>query len=190
MATWVTGNRYLTQSEMDNNATIVWDVLGGAGWSLNAVSGMLGNMQSESNINPGLWESLDEGNLNGGYGLTQWTPASKYIDWAGAGYDSGYKQLDRIVWEKDTGNQWFRNPAAPIVNPPITFAEFSVSTEAVATLAYYFLWYYEHPANINQPQRATQAAYYYELLSGHPPDPPGPGGSGHRMKLLYYLRPL
>lgn len=43
---------------------------------------MLGNMETESTINPGIWQSLNSGNASGGFGLTQWTPATKYINWA------------------------------------------------------------------------------------------------------------
>lgn len=42
---------------------------------------MLGNMQQESGINPGIWEVLP--NANFGYGLVQWTPAiDKFFSWA------------------------------------------------------------------------------------------------------------
>lgn len=168
---WITGNFYLTQAQMENNAPIVWQYLGANGWTINAVAGILGNMQTESNINPGLWESLQEYNYDGGFGLTQWTPATKYIEWAGGDesvWNNGEKELERILYEVQNNLQWFQNPAAPIPNPPITFAEYTQSTESPETLANYFLWYYEHPADINQPQRATQAAYWYTFLGGIP----------------------
>lgn len=170
---WIGGNRYLSHSEMENNATIVWNYLGSKSWTLNAVSAILGNMQSESTINPNIWESLTV-NYSRGYGLVQWTPATKYINWAGADWESGDKELDRIIYEVDNGLQWFSNPNAPIVNPPITFKEFTTSTEPPATLANYFLWYYEHPAVTIQPIRAEQANAWYEYLSGKPPEPPEP----------------
>ena len=51
------GNTYnssntLTMSQMEINATYIWSALSYQGWTLNAVAGMLGNMQSESAINP------------------------------------------------------------------------------------------------------------------------------------------
>lgn len=176
---WIAGNRYLSMSEMQNNAQIIWDYLGTKGWSLNAVCGMLGNMQSESSINPQIWESLKP-NEKRGYGLTQWTPATKLIKWSGKNYMWGNVQLDRIIWEKDNNQQWFKNPEAPIVNPPITFKQFSTSVLEVETLADYFLWYYEHPAVTIQPKRAEQARYWLEFFGGggeeppRPPDPPPP----------------
>lgn len=162
---WIGGNRYLSQTEMENNASIVWNYLGSKGWTLNAVSAILGNMQSESTINPNIWESLTV-DYSRGYGLVQWTPASKYIDWAGADWENGDKELDRIIYEVDNGLQWFSNPNAPIVNPPITFKEFTTSTEPPETLADYFLWYYEHPAITIQPNRSEQAITWFNFLGG------------------------
>ena len=70
---WTIGNRYLTQSEMEGNAWEVYSFFAGRGWTRNAIAGILGNMQTESNINPGLWQSLKEHNYSGGFGLVQWT---------------------------------------------------------------------------------------------------------------------
>lgn len=168
---WITGNRYLSKSEMKNNATEVYNYFLSQGWTLNAISAMLGNMQTESTINPGIWESL-EVDEDRGYGLVQWTPSTKYTDWAGEGYEDGTKQCERIQYEADNGVQWFRNPNAPTVDPPISFKEFTTSTLDVQTLANYFLWYYEHPSETIQPNRAEQAITWYEYLSGVEPDIP------------------
>ena len=51
------GNTYnssntLTMEQMKVNAIYIWNYLREQGWTLNAVAGMLGNMQSESAINP------------------------------------------------------------------------------------------------------------------------------------------
>lgn len=168
---WISKNAYLTQSEMENNAIMVWNYFGSRGWTLNAVCAMLGNMQTESTINPGIWESLVV--QGGGYGLVQWTPYTKYSEWAGTDWqDNGDKQCERIVYERDNGLQWFRNPSVDIPDPPITFSEFSDSTLPVDTLANYFLWYYEHPADPDQPNRAAQAQAWYEFLYGIDPSQP------------------
>ena len=68
-------NEYLSLEQMKGNALYIWTRLKGAGWTENAVAGVLGNMQSESTINPGLFENRDYGNMDNGYGLVQWTPA-------------------------------------------------------------------------------------------------------------------
>lgn len=51
------GNTYdssntLSMAQMQINATYIWSSLSAEGWTLNAVAGILGNMQSESAINP------------------------------------------------------------------------------------------------------------------------------------------
>ena len=95
--TWVAGNYYLSESEMKNNAEMFYDRMRGYGFSLNAIAGILGNVQYESSINPGIWESLDP--YEGGYGLVQWTPYTKYSEWAGSGWqNNGDKQCERISY--------------------------------------------------------------------------------------------
>lgn len=190
---WISKNAYLSTSEMQNNAILVWQYFGSRGWSLNAVCAMLGNMQTESTINPGIWESLVV--QGGGYGLVQWTPYTKYSEWAGTDWqNNGDKQCERIMYERDNGLQWFRNPSVSVPDPPITFAEFSVSTFPVDILANYFLWYYEHPADPDQPNRAEQALAWYEFLVGIDPNPPSPPITAtrksrvcNRNKWMYYV---
>lgn len=51
------GNTYnssqaLTMEQMKKNAEYLWASLRNQGWTLNSVSAILGNMQSESSINP------------------------------------------------------------------------------------------------------------------------------------------
>ena len=62
------GNRYLTMAEMRVNAEYIFAYLTRKGWSKNAICGVLGNMQTESTINPSIWQSLNQGNMSGGYG--------------------------------------------------------------------------------------------------------------------------
>ena len=45
-------SNYLDRSKQEINAIYIWTSLQNDGWSLNAVSAMLGNMESESSINP------------------------------------------------------------------------------------------------------------------------------------------
>lgn len=180
----ITGNRYLTQTEMENNARYIWNYLGGRGWTLNAVAGMLGNMQTESTINPGIWQSLREGNTSGGFGLVQWTPATKLIEWANAqnlDYTEMDTQLKRIEYELANGLQYYRT-----TNYPETFAEFKVSTKDPYYLGMAFLSNYERPAVPNQPKRGQQAQAWYEFLSGLPaPEPTKQKQRGLSLLLMY-----
>ena len=186
MADWIASNSYLTRAEMENNILLAWQYFGSRGWSKEAVSAMAGNWETESTINPGIWESLIP--YGGGYGLVQWTPYTKYSEWAGAGWENnGNKQCERIIYEMENGLQWYSNPKAPIVSPPITFREFSTSTLDVETLANYFLWYYEQPATTIQPARATQAVRWYEFLTDVPPSPT-PTLKKRKMPIWMYIR--
>ena len=162
----IAGNRFLSQSEMENNARYIWNYLGSRGWSINAVAGMLGNMQTESSINPGIWQSLKEGNTSGGFGLVQWTPATKLINWAN-NYEMDYTdmdtQLQRIEYELENGIQYY-----PTASYPETFAQFKVSNKDPYYLGMAFLANYERPAVSNQPKRGKQAEAWYEYLSALP----------------------
>lgn len=157
-------NSYLTSAQMKVNAQYILDYLRDRGWTKNAVCGMLGNMQTESTINPGIWQSLKENNLSGGFGLVQWTPASKYIDWANArglevaNMDS---QLQRILYELENGEQYYATSAYNL-----SFSAFSQSTESAYYLGCAFLHNYERPKNSSQDAtRGGQATYWYENLT-------------------------
>ncbi len=142
-----------------DTAKRIWDYLTSEGWSKNAVAALLGNMQSESGIIADRWQSDIVGNLSGGYGLVQWTPATKYIDWAkasGLDYTNVISQCKRIEWEVANGEQFYC--------PFMSFQQFTTSTESPEELANIFLQYYERPADTNQPARATQARYWYNLF--------------------------
>lgn len=189
----ISSNNYLSLAQMKENALEIWGYLYGEGWTLNAVAGILGNMQSESTINPGIWENLQEGNLNRGFSLVQWTPASKYIDWCtplGLDPTDLYSALQRISWEVENDVQWGYSAFGEA--PPYDFRTFTQSIEAPSTLAMYFIRFYERPADVNQPWRGTQANFWYEFLSGEePPDPPDPPiPKRKKMPIYMMLRPF
>lgn len=155
-------NRFLTKEEMKVNGQYILDFLLSRGWTKNAVAGMLGNMETESTINPGIWQSLDAGNMSMGFGLVQWTPASKYTNWADAnGYQWGDidGQLTRLQYEINNSIQWIST-----TDYPLSFQEFKTSNETPEYLAQAFLRNYERPADQNQPNRSTQARYWYDTL--------------------------
>jgi hypothetical protein len=186
----ISKNAYLILSEMQENANYIRGYLENEGWTLQAISGMLGNMQTESTINPGIWQNLQV-NVKNGFGLTQWTPATKLINWAkdeGLSYNGIDTQLQRILYEVPReGLQWIKTKAYPL-----SFEEFTHSEETPAYLAQAFLKNYERPKNQNQPKRSTQATYWYKWLSGEepptPPTPPKPGPTRSKMPFIFYLR--
>lgn len=176
MSSWVYGNRYLSMSEMTNNAWIVYYRLGAYGWTDEAISAILGNMQHESTINPGIWQDLTE--YTGGYGLVQWTPYTKYSTWAGAGWqNNGDIQCERINYELDQGLQWNSDGSYVPSEYKMEFADFVQSHADPGYLAKVWLYCYEKPSNPSDKEvdRATAGGYWYSVITGEdPPDPPEP----------------
>lgn len=69
-------NAQLTEAQMQNNADIIYNMCRKLGWTLNAVSALLGNCQAESSINPGQQETKAMTVGIDGTGLFQWTSTS------------------------------------------------------------------------------------------------------------------
>ena len=172
------GNDYnssnaLTTSQMQVNATYIYKYLTANGWTINSISAILGNMQAESSINSGRWQSDDVGNMSGGYSLTQWTPASKYINWCSGDASEMDNALSRIIWEVENKEQWYGR----LDWEGMSFKEFSQSTASVSYLAKGFLLCYERPADQSeekQEYRASLAENWYTYLSNGeiPPSEP------------------
>lgn len=167
----------LTEAQMQNNASIIHTTLSSYGWSDNAISALLGNMQAESGINPGQWENGIVGELNSGLGLVQWTPASKLINWVNEQYflgnlpDDNYldgdNQIARIKYEIENNIQY-----SPTEQFPENFAEWSLSNKNPGYLAAAFMKNYERPHDQNwkvQIERARNARKWYIYLTGADP---------------------
>lgn len=162
------------------NIELIYQYFSAQGWTLNAIAGMIGNMMVESGCNPGCcqYSSMNWDNpstiesTSGGIGLTQWTPARKYYDWAVANnLDplSGDSQCARIKWESENNRQWSTDNLLHY-----TWNDYINSTESPETLARVFVWAYERPANPDVAQRQRNARWVYDYLSGISPTPPGP----------------
>lgn len=143
-------------------------------WSLNAVSAMLGNIRYEGVMNPSQWQYGLGKSESGGYGLVQWTPATKFLTWASAkGYSrtemSG--QIQKIGWEAATGEQWIITSKYPV-----TFTDFLKSEQPPDYLASVWLYNYERPKRPGDTEsyRREMALTWYQYLSGEPPNPPEP----------------
>ena len=165
MSEFYFGNRFLSREEMTVNAKYIYRYLSARGWSINAICAMLGNMETESTLNPAIWQNLDEGNTSLGYGLVQWTPATKYLEWCSENsLDDEHMDsaLKRIEYELENGLQWIATDTYPL-----TFAEFKTSTLNITYLANAFLRNYERPADQTQPARGEQALAWYEVLKGN-----------------------
>lgn len=149
----------LTNQEMHENAEIVYQTLSGKGWSHNAICAVLGNMQHESiSINPGRYQ-------NGGgpgYGIVQWDPASKYLNWASAnGYasDSLKGQLEFLDYSMQPGQgEWFKNSSYPDMY--LSYSEFICSDSSISYLTQVFTWSYERPSVPHIDERIRYAQYW------------------------------
>ena len=180
MNNWIVNeNGTIGSAGMANNANIIKDYFNNNGWTINAIAAIVGNMQAESGINPARWENDDVGNLSGGFGLVQWTPATKIRNWilktyGVADYTNGDYQISRIIYELDNGLQY-----APAKGFNESFSEWSTSNKKPGYLAAAFLCNYERAADTGwgaQIRRARIAESWYQTFTGQNPGkwiPPG-----------------
>lgn len=144
---WITGyQKWLSEAQSLNNAQLVAYHFAGTDWTKESIAAMVGNMRHESSINPDMYEYGYDWSADRGYGLVQWTPRSKYWNWAvGRGLDPrhGNSQLARIDYEVDNNIQWIATAAVDY----LTFAEFRSNARgwSVAQLTEAFTWGYERP---------------------------------------------
>lgn len=176
------GNFWLSMEQMEVNAGELYNLIKSRhpDWQDGPIAGMYGNMQTESTLNPGIWQNLDEGNIDLGYGLVQWTPASKYLDWCTANKyppDTLNTALLRIEWEIANNQQWI---ATKYYNHSFTY--FLTDSNITAyQAALIFVRNYERPDEYNDNLRGTRANYWYEFITGE--IPPGPVVSGKKLPL-------
>ena len=162
--------RQLTEEQYVNNAWAFKKQMESYGWTLNAICGALGNIDHESQINPGQWQKgFAIGSKNAGFGLPQFTPSTKYTDWAkGKGRDiySGYWQCYTINYQ-DYGIEWTPKGI-------MSYSDFKKSTASATYLAEVFMKCYERPGSPQLSSRQAYAAKWYSYFSGSPPEPPQP----------------
>lgn len=180
----------MTYQEMRGNVDEIYAQLYNVyGWSIEAISAVLGNMQHESFLNPAQTQiGYPIGTQSGGYGLVQWTPASKFKNWCWAenhAIESGFWQIYALQFSP-WGTEWI--PTTPF---PISYDNFKHSDETVAYLTECFLKNYERAGVSALAQRIAYAENWYQYLTGSdPPSPPSPDPSGYRSesKIWKYLR--
>lgn len=192
-----TGNQYLTEDQMIENATWIYNYLinlpGTQAWKHVAICCFLGNVQQESTINPGIWQDLTQ-TIKDGYGLTQWTPSTKYTDWCKKERISPQymdSALKRVQWECDNegkgADQWY-----PTSKYPYTFYEFTQADDAnISKWTECFMRCYERPAeeHANLFGRTNNSRYWHLYFRGLDPGPmPDPTPEhGRRFKWWMYM---
>lgn len=178
--------KWLTESESLNNAQIVADHLSSRGWSPAAIAAICGNMRHESSINPDMYEYGYDWSADRGYGLVQWTPRSKYWNWATANRldpRNGNSQLSRIDYEVDQNIQWINIASYDYM----TFKQFRENSGgwSVDYLTEAFTWSYERPNRTagedSMPARQAFAIRVFNEIEfgggGITPTPSRPSGS-------------
>lgn len=181
----------MPNAQVQNALEIYYQLLG-YGWSVNAIAATVSNILTESYINPGQREhqySMDT--LIGGYGLCQWSDVpsqgvynnTTLHNWLTS---NGYQLTDGAAQIKflDGMNEYLPGQwSIRSIANNITWEEFRVSTLDPATLANYFMWCYEKPANQDQPIRGVNANYFYTLFTNIPA-PVKP----KKMPIYFYLK--
>lgn len=185
---WNDGYRvWLTEEQSLQNAQLVVNHFAGTDWTRESISALCGNMRHESSINPDMYEYGYDWSADRGYGLVQWTPRSKYWDWAtarGLPQRNGDSQLARIDYEVENNIQWI--PRSDYGST--TFAQFrqNLGDWSVEYLTEMFTWSYERPnqsaGESSMPDRKAFALRCYNEL-----DFSGTGGVGVSAPVLPVL---
>ena len=145
--TWHSGYQvWLSEAQSLDNAQLVANHFKGSDWTKESISALVGNMRHESSVNPNMYEYGYDWADDRGFGLVQWTPRSKYWDWAvanGLPPREGDSQLARLDYEVDNNIQWI---AVDRVEG-LTFEEFRTNARgwSVDKLTEAFTWGYERP---------------------------------------------
>ncbi len=157
-----------------NIALTVYSYFKNAGWTDNAIFGMLGNMTQESSLNPNEWQYGYYNNLQGGYGLVQWTPATKLLNWCTANkldHTQTLSQCNRILYELNNNAQYSE------VGFNISFKQYTQLNDSPGKMAQIFCSNYEKAGIPDTGNRINYANQWSAILSGVDPGS-SIGGSG------------
>ena len=150
------------------NAQYIYDYFVGRGFTPEATCGMIGNFQAESSVQPDIWQyGMPQWGPETGYGIAQWTPATKLTDWCDAhGYDwstlEGQCACLYNEMTNPTNNQWELRYPYRIV----TRAQYIHSTQSAYELGVIFCWNFEDPSTQTAMLRGDYAQNWYNTLSG------------------------
>lgn len=179
---WITPQRELTISEMQQNALEIWNWWHAAPryYSLESCAALLGNMQAESTINPAQYERghgnfTDVETWSYGFGLIQWTPCRQYysaMNNVGLSIIYPNDQLAWLDYESVPGRGYY------FMNPNYSYRfwnwydfRYADNPADVEDLAICYMWSRERPAYSESSIRARRenARYWYTFLGGHTP---------------------
>lgn len=203
---WISRDGYLNTAEQQNNANIIINYYRSIGINDKTIAGILGNMEAESTLSPG----LNEVGGGGGYGLVQWTPKSDLINACSilglSPYTSGDVQIQVVIKEvlgdPASVRQWYTtsgfisnyyNSGATSDMIGITGSDFLNNTMNwnPDKLAVMFMAGYERPSydpNINHYQaREVYANQWYQYMGGVIPPTPTPTGATNKKGFNFVL---
>lgn len=183
------GTGGLNAAQQQNNALAFWSAMSSRGFTACAAAAIWSNILCESGGNPQVWET---GKVDDGFGLVQWTPATKIRNWATNNEldpNSGDVQCLRIYYEftqPSTYQQYYSTSSFPVSASDFKSAAIT-SARSLSWWSEAFTRNYERPNETNfQNRKATQFAYAqsaYTLFTGSTPPTPDPPPSGNR----YYI---
>lgn len=103
----------MTQAEKQNNAIIIYGYLTSKGWSLESICAVLGNMETESYLNPGqceLYQGLPAYNTSTGVATSEYYQAGKglgLIGWTDLYYNGVHYPNGCLYYSKQTNRAWY-----------------------------------------------------------------------------------
>lgn len=166
---WNTGfKEWLSYSKQMENAQMVANHFykNGSDWTKESICAMLGNMSHESSVNPNMYEYGYGWTQDRGYGLVQWTPRSKYWNWAlnnKLDPEKPESQLERITYETKNNIQWvadrlYYGYGYYEHSYKGSFSDFRKNKDKlnVNQLTEAFMWNYEGPAYTPAKQSLAQ----------------------------------
>lgn len=169
MATWiytVTDTYVYNHYQLSGNALNVKDYLEAQGFAAGAVVGIIANMEHESYMNSGQCEIGYNYSTSRGYGLVQWTPGTKIINYAtsvGSDWYDGDTQMDFLM---------INAPASWGSAYPVTWADYKNLTDPYYATEVFF---YNFERGTWHNVMYDYADYWYQYLYGTtPPTPPVP----------------
>lgn len=163
--------KYLTKAQMKNNA-VEFNAYFTGKYTLESICGMLGNIQRESTLNPGIKQTAS---VSSGWGLIQWTPSSNLTHYAnaqGKDWKDGKLQCQLINAEvlEGYGGQWIPTKSYPYSG--LEFSQLADVEEAVKA----YCFERERAGVVALDERIQNGKNWFEYLSGTPlpPTPPPP----------------
>lgn len=181
--------------EMLNNALNIYSFFHQLSWSDQAIAAIMGNMQVESTLNPGITqtrrvnlpENLDVLYYKSGLGLVQWTTTGadrdtgkdqKLVRYAlrnNYNWYDGWAQCYRLKGEHDSDATYHFFYKVKVNGQFYTFQNFVTSTAPVADLTKAWLYGYERATlDADSNRRIADAEYWFDWIQTMP-EPVEPG---------------